>query len=207
MVVPAAVLLLLLPPLPLLLAHPDNDVVQQQREPPPLAAFIGTQHFQPCYNVSLLPSLLDGAVQAARLGSTSFKFALKADMQSQYPYLNDGANAWPKPASVNSLTDVLATPQLQALLRNQLKTNFDSYTLWVYRPGEADSPYCAGKPLNFELEERTLTFEALAETLKSLPPNDWIVVAACPPDQRAKLQQLRRKSEASRLRFSFPLAP
>ena len=126
-------------PLPLLLAPPN--AARQREPPPPLAAFIGTQHFQPCYNVSLLPSLLDGAVQAARLGSTSFKFAIMADMQRMYPYLNDGANAWPKPASVSSLTDVLATPQLQTLLRNQLKTNFDSYTLWVYRPGESDSPY------------------------------------------------------------------
>ena len=171
-------LLLLLLPLPLLLAHPDNDAQQQQQQqqrepPPPLAAFIGTQHFQPCYNVSLLPSLLDGAVQAARLGSTSFKFALKADMQSQYPYLNDGANAWPKPARISSLTDVLATPQLQALLRNQLKTNFDSYTLWVYRPGEADSPYCADKPLSpAQLAAETTEIAALTKALMALPPNE-----------------------------------
>lgn len=33
--------------------------------PPPLASFIATQHFQPCYNVSALPSLLDGAVQVS----------------------------------------------------------------------------------------------------------------------------------------------
>lgn len=35
--------------------------------PPPLASFIATQHFQPCYNVSALPSLLDGAVQVSEI--------------------------------------------------------------------------------------------------------------------------------------------
>ena len=65
--------------------------------PPPLSEFIATQHFQPCYNLSTLPSLIDGAVQAARLGSTSFKFALKDNMAAMYPHNNDAA-PWPRNA-------------------------------------------------------------------------------------------------------------
>eukprot|EP01043_Picozoa_sp_COSAG02_P108964 COSAG02_NODE_45015_length_361_cov_0.587786_1_plen_101_part_01 len=92
-----------------------------------------------CYNVSTLPSLLDGAVQAARLGSTSFKFALKGDMKAMYPFNNDGSDAWP--AAFHSLADIVGHPQLQKLFLNAMQTGFDSYTLWAYRPGAPDSPY------------------------------------------------------------------
>jgi hypothetical protein len=78
---------------------------------PPLSAFIATQQFQPCYNVSMLPSLLDGAVQSARLGTTSFKFALRADMDQVYPLNNDGDNAWP--ANPASLADLLKVRRAQ----------------------------------------------------------------------------------------------
>jgi hypothetical protein len=138
--------------------------------PPELSSFIGTQHFQPCYNVSMLPSLLDGAVQAARLGSTSFKFALKESIESMYPYNNE-AEPWPK--NFTSLTDVLASSQVQRLLRNKLKTNFDSITLWAYRVGATDSIYCAGggKPISpSELEAETRQFADLTEALMALPP-------------------------------------
>ena len=136
---------------------------------PPLASFIATQHFQPCYNTSLLPSLLDGAVQAARLGSTSFKFLLGGDMASMYPFNNDP----PWPATFGSLTDILATSQVQTLLRNELHldVNFDDFTLWVYRPAAPDSPYCGGAPISPEaLAEETAEFAALTEALMALPP-------------------------------------
>jgi hypothetical protein len=79
---------------------------------PPLSAFIATQQFQPCYNVSMLPSLLDGAIQSARLGTTSFKFALRADMDQVYPLNNDGDNAWP--ANPASLADLLKVRRAHA---------------------------------------------------------------------------------------------
>jgi hypothetical protein len=62
--------------------------------------------------VSDLPSLLDGAVQAARLGSTSFKFALKANMAVQYPFNNHGEDAW---KVFPSLASIVRHPQLQKL--------------------------------------------------------------------------------------------
>ena len=96
----------------------------------------------------MLPSLLDGAVQAARLGSTSFKFALKGSMESMYPF-NNAADPWP--TNFTSLADVLAASQVQRLLRNELKTNFNSITLWAYRVGATDSIYCAGPVSSSEL--------------------------------------------------------
>jgi hypothetical protein len=83
---------------------------------PPLSAFIATQQFQPCYNVTMLPSLLDGAVQSARLGTTSFKFALRADMDQVYPLNNDGDNAWP--ANPSSLADLLKVRRTHACTRS-----------------------------------------------------------------------------------------
>ena len=121
-----------------------------------------------CYNVSTLPSLLDGAAQAARLGSTSFKFGLKGDMQAIYPFNNAGSDAWP--AAFHSLTDIVQHPQLQKLLLNTMQTGFDSYTLWAYRPGAPDSPYCEGKPISAtELAAETAELAALTEALMALP--------------------------------------
>ena len=91
------------------LAHPAESAVGAAHTvstpSPPLSAFIATQQFQPCYNVSMLPSLLDGAVQSARIGTTSFKFALRADMSMVYPLNNDGDQAWP--TNPSSLTELL----------------------------------------------------------------------------------------------------
>ena len=107
--------------------------------PPPLSAFIATQHFQPCYNLSTLPSLIDGAVQAARLGSTSFKFALKDNMAAMYPHNNDAA---PWPQNVTSLMDVLGSAQVQQVLTNAHGTGFRDVTLWAYAIGGPDAPFC-----------------------------------------------------------------
>lgn len=121
-----------------------------------------------CYNVSTLPSLLDGAVQAARLGSTSFKFGLKGDMKAMYPFNNDGPDAWP--TAFHSLADIVGHPQLQKLFLNAMQTGFDSYTLWAYRPGAPDSPYCEGKPISAaELAAETTELAALTKALMALP--------------------------------------
>jgi hypothetical protein len=114
----------------------------------------------------MLPSLLDGAVQAARLGSTSFKFALKESIESMYPYNNE-ADPWPR--NFTSITDVLASSQVQRLLRNELKTNFDSITLWAYRVGATDSIYCKGISPS-ELAAETRQFADLTESLMEMPP-------------------------------------
>eukprot|EP01079_Euglenida_sp_SAG-EU17-18_P003970 gene3970-4330_t len=130
--------------------------------PPPLSEFIATQHFQPCYNVSRLPALLDGAVQAARLGSTSFKFGLKYPMVGPPPRpVGPPAPASstrqqarvagdPFPASPATLADLVQAPQVQGryaqaampaahpqkLLLNEY-TAFSSFTIWAYRVAAA----------------------------------------------------------------------
>ena len=137
--------------------------------PPPLASFIATQHFQPCYNASTLPSLLDGAVQAARLGSKSFKFALKDHMGNMYP-LNNHHAQWP--AAPATLTDVLAAPQVQSLLRNELHTGFESITLWAYRVGAPDAPFCDESALPIpaaELAAQRQQMANLTTALMALP--------------------------------------
>ena len=107
-------------------------------------------------------------MQAARLGSTSFKFALKGDMKAVYPFNNDGPDAWP--AAFHSLADIVRHPQLQKLLLNEMQTGFDSYTLWAYRPGAPDSPYCEGKPISAaELAAETAELAALTKALMALP--------------------------------------
>lgn len=146
---------------------------------PPLSEFIATQHFQPCYNVSMLPSLLDGAVQSARLGSTSFKFGLKGTMSDMYPYNNDDA---PWPENPTSLADVVASSQVQKLLTNKLGTNFTTVTLWAYAVGEPDSPFCGPTwPIPPEklavhtqqLEDLTVSLMTLQSTVESYWIESW----------------------------------
>jgi len=63
-------------------------------------------------------------------------------------------------------------PQLQRLLSNELKTNFDSITLWAYRPGVPDSPFCDKSTLPLPpsfLADETKEFAELTLALMALP--------------------------------------
>jgi len=60
---------------------------------------------------------------------------------------------------------------VQRLLRNELKTNFDSFTIWAYRVGASDSPFCTASPIApAELAAETAQLAALTTALMALPP-------------------------------------
>ena len=109
-------------------------------------------------------------VQSARLGTTSFKFGLKSTMSAMYPLNNVGDQAWP--ANPASLAELVKAPQLQRLLRNDLGTNFESITLWAYRVGAPDAPFCDHNALPIppsELAAETAEMAALTVALMSTP--------------------------------------
>lgn len=65
---------------------------------------------------------------------------------------------------------VLRTTQVQRLLRNELGTNFSTITLWAYKVGGPDAPFCATLPIpEAELAAETEQFAELTAALMALP--------------------------------------
>lgn len=130
----------------------------------PIDEFIGLQHFQPCYYINAsVGCFIDGALQAARVGTRTFKFDLSWNTPSMYPFNNGGA---PWPAAASSLAELVNATQFRDLLSNKYGTNFLHYVIWAYRIGPSDSYWCDEMTPADEAAE-TAEFQALTETLMS----------------------------------------
>ena len=90
-----------------------------------LTKVIGATHWSPCYYISDLPSLIDGASTLALMGTQVIKISLD-EGYSTYPFHSDWSNNW------TSLQDQLSHPYFNTVFSNSVTPlNYLTYILVI----------------------------------------------------------------------------